>query len=105
QTSWGTKNLWDTLHSCGADPTTSASNSTPSIPPYTESRHRLFLAKKCTVHKRPFNIVEDDAELDIARLLSGNPDICLPSIQTITRDVDSMFLGLSDFLTAYFKVR
>ncbi|KAI0312270.1 hypothetical protein OF83DRAFT_1027727, partial [Amylostereum chailletii] len=70
---------------------------------YTEARHRTIIALRCSASKRSFTSVHDPWYLYECRMLHGG-DVRLPSVQTIQRDVERLYVGLGPYLVQYFRV-
>ncbi|KAH9935413.1 uncharacterized protein B0H18DRAFT_833547, partial [Fomitopsis serialis] len=62
------------------------------------------IAVRCAAQKRTFNSVADPEYLTEMQLVSGNPDIRLPSPHTVQRDVERLYEGMAAQLTSYFQV-
>lgn len=74
------------------------------LPEYTEARHRAIIAVHVSACKRLFHSVEDPEYLEELRLVSRNPDIKVPSQETVQDGVKRLYVGLAPLLTAYFEV-
>lgn len=70
---------------------------------YSETLHRVIIAVRCAVYKRPFNMVADPPYIHELQLLL--PNIRVPAPITVQRDVERLYEGTASLVTAYFKVR
>ncbi|EJD08420.1 uncharacterized protein FOMMEDRAFT_68048, partial [Fomitiporia mediterranea MF3/22] len=69
---------------------------------YSEATHRALLALRCAKYNRPFNFVRDkyySLEVEMLR-----PGTTLPSPDTVSGDIKSLYQGLSIQVRNYFKV-
>jgi hypothetical protein len=85
--------------------TSSNNTQDAAIVPYTESRHRAIIALRCSVNKRPFNIVTDPLYLLECKLLRPDMNFRLPSPATVQRDTQWLYIHLANSVVNYFKVR
>ena len=103
-TGHGTKNIQDGVKACdkraGTVTGTAAVQSTGQ--PYSTAAHRTLIAMRCAKNHRPFNSVLDEdyqAEVEMLR-----PGTVLPSPQTVSRDIKSIYLEMSKNVRNYFMV-
>ena len=75
-----------------------------TVPQYTEARHRAIIAVHVAARKRSFHSVEDPEYYEELKLVSQNPNIKIPSQETVRDDVERLFEGFAPLLTAYFEV-
>ena len=65
-------------------------------------RHRVLIALRCAVSKRPFNMVKDSLYAQKVALL--RPGTVLPSPSTISRDMNQIYVDSSNHVKDYFSV-
>ncbi|KAF8498977.1 hypothetical protein F5888DRAFT_1611584 [Russula emetica] len=101
-TGHGTKNIQDAVKACnkrvGTVTGTTAAKSTGQ--PYSTAAHRTLIAMQCAKNHRPFNSVLDEdyrAEIEMLR-----PGTVLPSPQTVSRDIKSIYAEMSKNVWNYF---
>lgn len=75
-----------------------------TVPQYTEARHRAIIAVHVSARKWSFHSVEDPEYYEELQLVSQNPNIKVPSQETVRDDVERLYEGLAPCLTAYFEV-
>ncbi|EJD02904.1 uncharacterized protein FOMMEDRAFT_64617, partial [Fomitiporia mediterranea MF3/22] len=79
-----------------------ASGSSKNSLPYSKAAHRALIALQCAKYNRPFNFVRDKfyaLKVDMLR-----PGIVLPSPDTVSDDIKTLYQGLSINVRNYFKV-
>lgn len=103
-TNHGTTNLLRTAKACDQRGRRSPSAiSLKTVKEYTEARHRLLIALRCCVSKRPFEMVRDKIYALEVDLLSGEHRN-LPSPQVVQNDTLTIYDGMSQEVLTYFKV-
>jgi len=103
-TSHGTKNIQDAVKACnkhvlGVTGTT-VIRSTGQ--PYSLAAHCTLIALRCAKNHHPFNFVLDEdycAEIEMLR-----PGTILPSPQTVSCDIKSIYAEMSKNVQNYFKM-
>ncbi|KAI0727718.1 hypothetical protein C8Q72DRAFT_743469, partial [Fomitopsis betulina] len=100
----GTTNLLNAAHKCDREwsDAIAVENKGEGSRTYSETLHRVIIAVRCAVYKRPFNMVADPPYIHELQLLC--PGICVPAPNTVQRDVERLYEGTASLVTAYFKV-
>ncbi|KAF8958351.1 hypothetical protein BDZ97DRAFT_1668734, partial [Flammula alnicola] len=70
--------------------------------PYSQAAHRALIALRCAKNSRPFNIVDDEDYRTEVQML--RPGTTLPRPKTVSRDINSIYLELSQHVRQYFIV-
>jgi hypothetical protein len=101
----GTSNLNKTLNACleaqGLERTRNKKSTTTSLP-YSAENHRAIIAMRSAVHGRSFNEFQDKyykMEVEMLR-----PGTVLPHPSTVSRDLNEIYLKLSNHVKNYFAV-
>ena len=115
KTAQGTTNLTRGMKSClkkrglggdgPADSNSSANaqqNLHRTVSTYTEHRHRALIALRCAASHRAFNIIEDPLYLEEIEML--RPGTSLPSVTTVSRDLQTLYQKGSKLIVDYFSV-
>ena len=104
ETSQGTSNLERSRKKCQQLRGEDMSSSTRTLPPptYSRSKHHALIAARCASSKRPFNSVSDPYYIQEVQML--RPETILPSPQTVSRDVLTMYLSGARAVHDYFSV-
>lgn len=105
--SQGTTNLLNAARKCDENRSGAGAvgnKDAGAVPPqtYSETLHRVIIAVRCAVYKRPFNMVADPPYVHELQLL--HPGIRVPAPITVQRDVERLYEGTAGLITVYFKV-
>ena len=104
-TGHGTKNIQDGVKACDKRVGT-VTGSTTAVKytgkPYSPAAHRTLIAMRCAKNHRPFNsVLDEDYQAEVAML---RPGTILPSPQTVSRDIKSIYAEMSKNVRNYFMV-
>ncbi|TFK18196.1 hypothetical protein FA15DRAFT_603727, partial [Coprinopsis marcescibilis] len=104
KTSTGTGNLMASICTCDKrrGETTLPLSSEQQTVSYSEANHCALVALRCAENQRPYNMVDDrlyKMEVDMLR-----PGTVPPKPQTVSRDVQQLYLSLAVHVAQYFKV-
>jgi hypothetical protein len=101
-TGHGTKNIQDGVKACIKRAGTVTDTVRSTGQPYSAAAHCTLIAMWCAKNHRPFNFVLDEdykAEIEMLR-----PGTILPSPQTVSRDIKSIYIEMSKSVKNYFMV-
>jgi hypothetical protein len=102
-TGHGTKNIQDRVKACDKHVgTVTSTTAVKSGQPYSTAAHRTLIAMRCAKNHRPFNsILDEDYQAEVEML---HPGTVLPSPQTVSRDIKSIYAEMSKNVRNYFMV-
>ncbi|KAH8110931.1 hypothetical protein DFH11DRAFT_1513749, partial [Phellopilus nigrolimitatus] len=103
-TSQGTSNLKSGAEICDQSRgvVAAVARLTGSAPPYSLAAHRALIALRAAKSHRPFNFVTDPHyKLEVEML---RPGTIIPHPTTVSRDINTLYVGLSNYVKDYFTV-
>lgn len=74
----------------------------PQPPAYSRSKHRALIAARCASSKHPFNSVADPYYIQEVEMLC--PGTKLPSLATVSQDINLMYKYSAEVVRDYFSV-
>ncbi len=105
KTGKGTSNLQSGITQCfehqGGNQPNDAKVARAAVIPYTKAAHRALIVLRCAKNHRPFNSVLDkDYQAEVNMLRPGTK---LPHPTTISRDIQAIYLDMSQHIRSYFQ--
>ncbi|KAF8606681.1 hypothetical protein BDV93DRAFT_437436 [Ceratobasidium sp. AG-I] len=70
---------------------------------YSAAKHKAIIALRCAQNKRPFNSIADELYKQEVELLHLGTSI--PTPQTVSHDIYTIYAGAADGVKNYFNVR